>query len=302
MQVAEIQAGSLADKRQPPASVAIYAQYAARGENAWWRYALGAALALLLAVVIPAFVMLALMLAHLWPADLMATANDPAHPVAFFAFNGAVFFAVLAGFIVSARLVQRKRFGDIVGRWRWRDFAAGLAIWSAALICATLVDYALAPRGFRFSATGQTPALMLVAGLGLAVQTFAEEFVFRGYVTQGLLLATRRVAPTAVLSGLLFGAMHIPNGWPQALSATIFGVILAVIAMRTGSLAFTFGLHLINNLFGAVIVASTSDAFRGAPALFSQNTPHLMWWDTAVGAVALAAVAFVVLRGRSPSA
>ena len=286
------------DQAEPPPSMATYVAYAARGENSWWRYLLGVAFALFLAIAGPSLVILAMVLLRRWPADLMATVQDPGHPVAFFTFNGLLFLAVLAAFAVSARVVQRKRFGDVLGAWRWRDFGAGLGIWIVALVCATLLDLAIAPKGFHFAATAQTPALALVAGLALAAQTFAEEFVFRGYATQGLLLGTRRVAPTAILSGLMFGALHIPNGAPQAVSATIFGVLLAVIAIRTGSIAFTYGLHLVNNLFGAVIVASSNDAFRGTPALFSQNTPQLMWWDTVVGAVALVAVVFIVLRRR----
>jgi membrane protease YdiL (CAAX protease family) len=170
------------------------------------------------------------------------------------------------------------------------------------LICAALVDFAIAPKGFRFAATGETPALMLAAGMGLAVQTFAEEFVFRGYLTQGLLVATRRTLPTVLMSGLLFGAMHIPNGWPQAASATVFGVVLAVIAIETGGIAFTSGLHLANNLFGAVVLISSGDAFRGSPGVLTQTTPQLMWWDTAVGAAGLLAVAAWVVRTRARAA
>jgi membrane protease YdiL (CAAX protease family) len=280
-------------------SMATYLEYASRGLNSWWRYAVSVALALFLAVACPAALILALVLMHRWPADFMATVQDPAHPVAFFAFNGVLFLAVLAAFVVSIRLLHHKRFTDVRGAWRWRDFGAGVGIWAVVLVCTTLLDVAIAPKGFHFAATRDTPALALVAGLALAVQTFAEEFVFRGYATQGLLLATRRIAPAALLSGLMFGAVHIPNGAPQAVSAAIFGVVLSVIAIRTGGVAFTFGLHLVNNLFGAVVVASSGDAFHGAPALFSQSTPQLMWWDTAVGVVALVAMAFVVLR-RQP--
>jgi membrane protease YdiL (CAAX protease family) len=276
-----------------------YLEYAARGEVAWWRYLASVVLALLLAVLGPAAVVLALTLIGLWPPCLMRTAQDPAHPIAFFLFNGAVFLAVLAAFAAAARLIQQKRFGDIVGAWSWRKFGSGFGIWGVILLAATALDVAIAPAGFRFAASADTPALVLAAGLGLVVQTFAEEFIFRGYATQGLLLATGRIAPAALLSGLLFGAVHIPNGAPQAVSATIFGVILALIAIRQRGIAFTFGLHLANNLFGAVVVASSADAFHGAPALFSQSTPQLMWWDTAVSAVGLTAVAWLVLR-RAP--
>jgi membrane protease YdiL (CAAX protease family) len=254
------------------------------------------ALALLLAVVGPGLLMLALVLARLWSADLTKKVQDPAHFVAFFLFSGAIFLALLAGFAISARLVHRKRFGDVVGAWRWRSFGAGFGVWAMVQVGATLLDFAIAPKGFRLSVTGETPVLVLTAGLGLAVQTFAEEFVFRGYATQGLLLATRRVAPSALISGLLFGAIHIANGAPQAVSAAIIGVVLAIVAIETGGIAFTSGLHLANNLFGAVVVASGGDVFHGAPALFTQNTPQLMWWDTGVGALAQIAVAYLVLR------
>ena len=281
-----------------PPSTTTYLACAARGQNSWWRYALGVAFALILAVAVPTAPILALTVMRRWPADLLDRAQNPAHPVEFFTFNGVLFLAVLVGFAASARLLQHKRFADIRGAWRWRDFAAGFGIWAVVLVCTTLIDFAIAPKGFHLAATRQTPVLALVAGLALAVQTFTEEFVFRGYATQGLLLATRRIAPTALISGLLFGAVHIPNGTTQAVSATIFGIVLSVIAIRTGGLAFTFGLHLVNNLFGAVVVASSNDAFHGSPALFSQNTPQLMWWDTAVGVVALVLVAVVVLRRR----
>jgi membrane protease YdiL (CAAX protease family) len=136
----------------------------------------------------------------------------------------------------------------------------------------------------------------LVAVGALAIQTFAEEFVFRGYLTQGLLLATRRRVPTALISGLLFGALHIPNGAPQAASATLFGIVLALIAIRSGGIAFTYGLHLANNLFGAVVVVSASDAFHGSPGFFTQDAPGLLWWDAAFGGVALVAVAILAYR------
>ena len=78
----------------------------------------------------------------------------------------------------------------------------------------------------------------------------------------------------------------------------MFGVVLALIAIRTGGVALSFGLHLANNLFAAVVLVSKGDAFHGAPGVFAQNTPQLMWWDTGVGALALVVAAVVVMRSR----
>jgi len=163
------------------------------------------------------------------------------------------------------------------------------------MIAVPLVDYIVRPKGFHWSANQQTVSLVLAALFGLTIQTFTEEFVFRGYLTQGLLLATKRPIVTAVISGIIFGLLHIPNGGPEWANATVFGVITALIAIRTGGIAFTFGMHLINNLFGAIFVVSSSDVFHGAPGLFTQTTPDLMWWDLALGVAALALPVWLVM-------
>lgn len=279
-----------------PDGTSRFLEHAARGKNAPWRYLVGFPLALLLSILVGLIVVLALSRVPGVSFDLLAGLQDTSRPVDFFLANGVLFGFVLAGMWLAGRIVHGKRFGDLAGDWRWRLFGAGIAIWLGVLILATLVDYALAPDGFRLSANDQTPRLVFAALVGLALQTFTEEFVFRGYVTQGLMLALKRPLPAALVSGVLFGLIHIPNGTPQAVSATIFGVVLALIAIRTGGVAFTFGLHLVNNLFGAVVVVSSNDAFRGTPGLFTQNTPHLMWWDVAVGSAALILLIWVLPR------
>jgi membrane protease YdiL (CAAX protease family) len=273
-----------------------YLDYARRGLNAWWRYLATIVIALVVWIALDVAIVVGLMVSRLMPANVAGELTKPSHPVLFFGGNGLAFATVIAAFVIAMRLIQRKRFGDVIGEWRWSRFAAGLGIWTACLVATTLADFLLRPGGFRWSASGGTAVLAVAALVGLGVQTFAEEFVFRGYLTQGLLLATRRPLAASVLSGLLFGALHIPNGIPQALNAAVFGVVAALIAIRTGGIAFTWGLHLINNLFGAVIVVSASDVFNGSPGLITQSTPGLIWWDLIAGVAVLAAPLWLVLR------
>lgn len=273
----------------------IYLSYAVRGANTWWRYLVCTPLALGLTVVLGTAIVVVLTVLHAVPRDLAARIQAPQDPVSFYPIIGMLFAVIVAGFALAIRIMHKKTPGDVIGAWTWRSFGSGFAIWAGIVLVTALIDFAIDPSGFRFTATRDTPMLALVAFGGLAAQTFAEEFVFRGYLTQGLLLATKRIVPTALISGALFGAMHIPNGGPQAVSATIFGVGLALIAIRTGGIAFTYGLHLANNLSAAVVLVSSGDAFRGSPGLLTQTTPQLMWWDTAVGSIAviLLAVAMV---------
>ena len=272
----------------------MYLEFASRGRNAPWRYAVATVLALVFATLLGVALFTGLLLAGLVPADLSAQLLQPTRPVTFFVANGAVFAVLLLGFVAAIWLVHGKSVTDLIGAWRWPMFALGASIWFGVQIALTLIDLAIAPRGFSVSATNATVAMAVAATGALSIQTFAEEFVFRGYLTQALLLATRRPLVAATLSGLLFGALHVPNGLPQAIGAGAFGIATAFITIRTGSLAFSYGLHLVNNLFGAVFVVSAGDVFRGSPGLVTQATPQLMWWDLGTGVVALAALAFLV--------
>jgi len=282
-----------------------YLEHAQRGNNAAWRYVAGVFAGVLGGTLIAVLLVLALQMAHALPPQFAQDIQDASQPNKFYPANGAMFGLLLLAFVAAARWIHGKRFVDVIGVWSWRRFGQGLALWTAVLVAATAIDFLIAPNGFRLTANGQTLQLAAVALGALAIQTFTEEFVFRGYLTQGLLLATKRTIPTVLISGVLFGALHIPNGVPQAVSATLFGVVLALLAIRTGGLAFGYGLHLANNFFGAVVLVSSGDAFRGSPGVLTQNTPQLMWWDVAAGAVGLVLVAALMLRSpgaRAPDA
>jgi uncharacterized protein len=278
----------------------LWLEYAARGRNALWRYVVATPLALFVASVLGVLLVLALLLAHLASPEAIAGISDPSRPVPFFIGVFVTFGLLLAGFVAAPWLVQGKRFGDMLGRWRWRAVVIGAGVWGLAQIVATAADLVVAPHALRVSASTASLLLALVATPALAMQTFTEEFVFRGYITQGLFLALRRPLPTSVLSGAIFAAAHIPNGAPQALSALLFGSVIAFAAMRTGSLALGFGVHLANNLFGSVVVVSDADVFKGAPALITEHAPGLIWWDVGVEAALLALLALLLTRLLPP--
>jgi len=123
---------------------------------------------------------------------------------------------------------------------------------------------------------------------------FAEEFIFRGYLTWAILLTLKKPLLAAV-SGLLFGALHIANGVPQAINALLFGIICSLIAIRMGGIALTSGIHMINNCFGAVMAVSARDVFKGSSGFVAQNAPQLMWWDLGLSSLALIGIGWLVL-------
>lgn len=274
-----------------------YLSYAARGRTAWWRYILTGVAGLMFAILALALLSIGLALLRLLPRDLAQQMQSPTDPWTFFAAIAVVFAALGGGLAAAAILIQRKRPDDIIGAWRWRLALYGLLIWLAVQGALSGIDFAIAPSGFS-RAGHATPFLALWIFGAISVQTFTEEFIFRGFITQGIMLALKRPVPAACLSGLVFGALHIPNGWPQAINATWFGIISAFIAIRTGGIALTSGIHLANNYFGAMGVVSSGDVFKNSPGLLIQNTPQLLWWDLGLAILALAILPWLLRRLR----
>lgn len=98
-----------------------------------------------------------------------------------------------------------------------------------------------------------TVNLVLVLILVTVMAPVAEEILFRGYIYRAL-RNWRGVWPAAIISGVLFGAIHIgssPIGFVVPLA--ILGVGLALLYHWTGSLYLPVALHALNNsiAFGA---------------------------------------------------
>ena len=99
-----------------------------------------------------------------------------------------------------------------------------------------------------------------VPNLGVAVLVFAllpaitEELAFRGYILSGLERSYSR-GTAIVLSALLFGFLHVLLSlFQQLFGATLLGLVLGLIAIRTRSLWPGVLFHFVNNTLGVLIV------------------------------------------------
>lgn len=101
--------------------------------------------------------------------------------------------------------------------------------------------------------------------LGVLVQVSAEELVFRGYIQQQLAARFRSPWIWMVLPSMLFAAGHyLPdsagdNALFIALWAGIFGMLMADLTARSGSLGPAIAVHLWNNVTAILIVSLPDD-------------------------------------------
>ena len=128
----------------------------------------------------------------------------------------------------------------------------GFAIVIAALIRPEQEDLTR-ELGFHESAFGAIAAAVLI----VFAAPFSEEIFFRGFMFAGI----RRSAHfwvAAAGSAIVWGLFHYtgPGSWGVCLQLAIFGVILAWLYERTGSIWPTIAVHMFNNALAFAILAS----------------------------------------------
>jgi sodium transport system permease protein len=149
-----------------------------------------------------------------------------------------------------------------------------------------------------------------IPNLGVALLVFAllpaitEEIAFRGYVLSGL-ERTYDTSTAIVLSSLLFGFLHVLLSlFQQLFGATILGLVLGLLAVRTGSLWPGVLFHFINNALG-VLTAEAATHPRLATLsgwLFRDTSEALYRAPVLIATTALAlGLLFLLWRG-DPSA
>ncbi|WIB27096.1 CPBP family intramembrane glutamic endopeptidase [Curtobacterium sp. MCSS17_015] len=125
-----------------------------------------------------------------------------------------------------------------------------------------------------------TVTILLVVLL-VPFQAAAEEYVFRGFLMQtiGSWIPVRVVSTVVAVgvSTVLFAVLHVPNGYNiwGILDVGSFGLVAAVIVLRTGGLEATVLQHALNNIMIFVLQAPgwseidlTGEGSQGTPAGF----------------------------------
>jgi CAAX protease family protein len=119
-----------------------------------------------------------------------------------------------------------------------------------------------------------------------AIGAVAEEWLFRGVLLH--IWAERFGVRFAVLAtSVLFAAMH-----SDVIGSVIFGIVMAALYLRTGSLLVPIIAHFLFNALVAVGALVLGDKGATTISEFRQD-----WWQATAGFVVAVAVIVVVLRG-----
>jgi membrane protease YdiL (CAAX protease family) len=198
-----------------------------------------------------------------------------------------VFFGLLFhinkvhGRTISSIFTGKEKFN-----WKRTFFSFGLVFGILALSLVIQSFFGLDLQ-FQFDIQKFLP-LVLVSLIMLSIQTTCEEVIFRSYLLQGFKIRLRSNKVAVLISGIMFGAIHIGNPEIQVIGYHILvyyiavGIFLGLITLFDNGMELAIGYHAANNIFAAIVVTNDWQAFQ-TDALFLDTSQPGFAWDVLLG-------------------
>ncbi|MGW2050653.1 CPBP family intramembrane glutamic endopeptidase [Streptomyces sp. NPDC001858] len=207
--------------------------------------------------------------------------------------------------LLAVRWIGRRPAGTVSSvtgglRWRWLGLCVlaafpVLALSTGAMLLLPLDDGPPA-RWAGWEVFGPALAMLVVL---VPLQAAAEEYVFRGWLTQAVGGFLRNPWWALVPQAVLFAAAH---GWgtPWGFAdLVVFALVAGWLTVRTGGLEAAIGLHAVSNLLAFGVSAAVVDGLKT-----DDTAADAPWQVVVVDLVGIALYAAAVLwlaRRRTPT-
>ncbi|OEK08637.1 CAAX protease [Flavivirga aquatica] len=165
----------------------------------------------------------------------------------------------------------------------WKRFWFIFLVWGTVSSSFVLVHYYINPEDFQLN-FNLVPFLILcvIAIILVPLQTSFEEYLFRGYLMQGIGIVAKNKWVPLIITSLVFGLLHIANPEVDKLGSVIMiyyigtGLFLGILTLMDEGMELALGFHAANNLFTALLVTADWTAFQTHSILKDMSDPEKM--------------------------
>ena len=163
----------------------------------------------------------------------------------------------------------------------WNRVLFSFLIWSGITTLLTLVSYFSSPASFVWNFK-PIPFLVfaIFAIILIPIQTSFEEYLFRGYLMQGIGSVAKNKFIPFITTSFLFGIMHIANPEIEKLGYIVLvyyigtGLLLGILTLMDDGMELALGFHAANNLVGALLITTDWGALQTNSILKDVSEPN----------------------------
>ncbi len=272
-----------------------YIQQAFKGQHDFWRYLVGLLIVFLAAMVGQLPLTIAIMVKVVAEGGSMMNINEE---IMYSILDSNVFLFLMLlsfvfaglGLILALRLLHKQTLLSVTtsrSKVDWKRIFFAFFLWGILSSGMVILDYLFfTPENYVYNFEWKRFAVLAAIAIALIpIQTSVEEYIFRGYLMQGIgVLAKNRWVPLLVTS-VIFGLLHISNPEVGKLGYSIMiyyigtGLFLGILTLMDDGLELALGFHAANNLFTALLVTADWTAFQTYSILKDISEPKLEFMD-----------------------
>ena len=255
----------------------MYIKQAFKNKHDWWLYLAGLVL-IVIAVILGQIPHTVALIAKALQLGLELEELDPNKMMQLLESNLNLFlmllsFAVgLLGLFIVVKYLHKQSIKSLTtsrSKIDWKRFWFAFLFWGFISVIMIMIDYRTSPENYVFNFKLK-PFLILVAIAVVLVplQTSFEEYLFRGYLMQGIGVICKNKWVPLIVTSVLFGMLHIANPEIDKLGYILLvhyigtGFFLGIITLMDEGLELALGFHAANNLFTALLVTADWTAFQ----------------------------------------
>lgn len=189
----------------------------------------------------------------------------------------------LIGVLLVAKYLHKQSFIQLTTSRKkidWKRFWFTFTLWGIVSIAFILLDYLMSPADYVVNFK-LVPFLILclIAIVLIPLQTSFEEYLFRGYLMQGIGVTLKNKWAPLLITSLLFGMLHIFNPEIDKLGHILLvyyigtGLFLGIITLMDEGMELSLGFHAANNLFAILLVTADWTALQSHSVLKDMSDP-----------------------------
>ncbi len=195
----------------------------------------------------------------------------------------AFVFGLLA-LVIVIKYIHKLPFKHVTSlrnKTDWKRVFYAFFLWGAISTSMVIMGYFLEPESYVFNFEVKRFFILLaIAIILIPIQTSFEEYLFRGYLMQGIGILTKSKLIPLILTSVIFGLLHIFNPEVKQLGYFIMvyyigtGLFLGILTLMDDGLELALGFHAANNLFTALLVTANWTAFQTHSILKDISAPE----------------------------
>ena len=182
-------------------------------------------------------------------------------------------FVALLLTLLMVKVLHRRSFQQVINGTltvRSRRILTGAGVWFVLMALAYVLDFLLFRYDYvvQFNPSRFIPLVLITLAL-MPFQTTGEEFLFRGYLAQGIAAWTRNRWLALLIPSLCFGLMHGFNPevkefgfWVMMPQYIYFGLFFGFVSILDDGIELAVGMHAANNIFLSLFVTHRASALQ----------------------------------------